>query len=340
LLASYSENEEGKLVDNLSLIDQSAESVLAPKSVTDKPDNEKSVIETVWNVSDININKDLKTLLQHHIDNYRLSASALQSFVDIRWGGPSAFIEKSLLDFPSAYNAHTALGSSTHSAIEMSYRAFRQEKKVTNQDIIKHLDVELDKSGISNTELQSVKKHAHSFVPKFIEVFRQTDFSNIVDSEKSISTTIKQSGVTINGKLDAIELVDNKIRIIDYKTGDPPVSNNISKQESESKRIGMYFYLRQLYFYKILIEESPLYKYPIESAELVFVESAKDITNSNKDLVRIKINHFDDEVMQHLKKLIYAVNQKIKNADFPDIENYKHSLAGIKEFEADIISSI
>ena len=61
-------------------------------------------------------------------------------------------------------------------------------------------------------------------------------------------------GVTLNGKLDKIELLPkNEVRIIDYKTGHPKSRNEIMGKTKTST--GGIF--RQLVFYKLLLDSLP-----------------------------------------------------------------------------------
>jgi len=337
LLTSYKTNDNGKNMTNLAVIYQEEGDLLEPKESNEKVENIIEAAEATWSVADRPIKDSLQTILRPYIDIYRLSASALQSFVDVRYGGPQAFIEKSLLKFPSAYTENTALGSAAHSAIELAYRNYKNNIKLSKQDIIDHLDIELDKSGLSINELKSAREQAHRVVPNFIDIFTKTDFDKIVSTEEAINTTIKDNGVNITGKLDAIQEVDNTIHIVDYKTGDPPIHGWESSSYTASKQVGLHFNEMQLYFYKILLDSSPNYTKPVQSAELVFVESAE---NKNSELIKLVINEFDENKINHVKQLILAVSKIIKSGNYPDISGYTESKKGIINFEQDLIDSL
>ena len=337
LLTSYKTNDNGKNMTNLAVIYQEVGNLLEPKDSNDKVENIIEAAEATWNVADKPIKASLQTILKPYIDIYRLSASALQSFVDVRYGGPQAFIEKSLLKFPSAYTENTALGSAAHSAIELAYRNYKTKTKLSKQDIIDHLDIELDKSGLSITELKSARRQAHKVVPNFIDIFTKTDFEKIISTEEAINTTIKDSGVNITGKLDAIEEMDNAIHIVDYKTGEPPLYGWESSSYTPSKQVGLHFNEMQLYFYKILLDASPIYTKQVTSAELVFVESAED---KNSKLVKLVISEFDENKVRHVKQLIEAVAKIIKSGNYPDISIYPESKKGILDFEKALIGTL
>lgn len=334
LLASYRTNEAGKEMNNLSLISHEEGSILAPQDIDDNIKDILEAVETTWNLHSNFDKPSLHTILKPYIDTYRLSPSALQSFVDVRYNGPQAFIEKSLLKFPSAYTENTALGSAAHSAIEYAYRNYKNGHKTSKQEIIEKIDYELQRSGLSDKELRSITKQAHKVVPSFIEVFEKSDFDKIIDTEKTINTTVKDNGVAITGKLDAIQRFSDHLKIIDYKTGDPPIYGWKSSSYNANKQVALHFNEMQLYFYKVLVEDSGLYDKPIKSAELVFVESVEQDPNN---IVRLTIDDFDIDKLNQIKALIKAVRAIIDSGDYPDITKYADSKKGIEQFEKDLI---
>ena len=336
LLASYTTNDNGKNMTNLAILFQDQDHTLEPQKSEEQVEDILASAEASWNVSQPNIKTSLHSILKPYIDSYSLSPSALQSFLDVRYGGPQAFIEKSLLKFPSAYTENTALGSASHSVIELAYRCYKKGKKLTNDEIINHLNKELDLSGLSATELQSARHQAQKVVPNFIEIFQESTFPKIIDTEKNIHTVIKDSGVAITGKLDAITKEDQHLHIVDYKTGEPPIYGWDSKSYTASKAIGIHFYEMQLYFYKILLDASPNFTNPVKSAELVYIESAEKKTD---ELVRLKVDNFDEQKIIRLKQLINAVSAIIKSGEYPDVSSYTPSKAGIIKFENYLIEN-
>jgi len=187
------------------------------------------------------------------------------------------------------------------------------------------------------TELKSARRQAHKVVPNFIDIFTKTDFEKIISTEEAINTTIKDNGVNITGKLDAIEEMDNAIHIVDYKTGEPPLYGWESSSYTPSKQVGLHFNEMQLYFYKILLDASPIYTKQVTSAELVFVESAED---KNSKLVKLVISEFDENKVRHVKQLIEAVAKIIKSGNYPDISIYPESKKGILDFEKALIGTL
>jgi len=112
--------------------------------------------------------------------------------------------------------------------------------------------------------------------------------------------------VTITGKLDRMELLDNAntVNVVDYKTGKPKSRNAIlglTKSGDEN-------YIRQLTFYNLLLDKQG--KYRMASGEIDFVEP-DDRGKYRKELFRII-----PEGVSALETQIKAVAQEILDLAF------------------------
>ena len=138
--------------------------------------------------------------------------------------------------------------------------------------------------------------------------------------------------------------------MVDFKTGKAELSWNTSEPD---KKIKLNDYRRQLFFYKLLMENSARYKGSTVSRGLLqFVEPIKEKTE--KGTVKDKIIGLDLDLKNtgagagggapaeseesfdeydRLKRLACIVYDKIMNLDFPDVKDYDPSLKGIREFE-------
>ena len=133
-------------------------------------------------------------------------------------------------------------------------------------------------------------------------------------------------GVHMAGKVDRIE-IDHKnktITVVDYKTG-----KSYSKWTSDAK---LHKYQLQLYCYKLLIEGSHSFKgYTVTEGRLEFIEP----DNDNK--VHSLSVSFNDAELQRVRQLLAAMWRHVYALDFPDTSTYDASVAGMKQFEADLI---
>ncbi|MDL2362823.1 MAG: ATP-dependent DNA helicase [Patescibacteria group bacterium] len=338
-LYSYAANDEGKQVPPLSYLQTGIElnNWATPTLVKEESSDLIQALETTWLPHAQPPQRSLENVLQPLLKNFRLSASALRNFIDIRYAGPQACIESSVLKFPSPYNAHSALGSATHKTLEKAYQAYANNKPLSRGQLLQIFDTVLDTSGLTETELQPVRVHGHQFLPKFIASFSVSDFPRITATEQYTIATIASVKVPISGAIDAISKTDKGIEIIDYKTGNPPQGGWDSKGLSDSKKAGLHFYRQQLLFYKILLEESKAIDSPVSCAELIFVEPTE---NPDTAFARLTIEEFTDNEITRVKQLALAVYQHITRGELPDTSGYSKDYNGIIAFEEYLLNTL
>jgi hypothetical protein len=87
--------------------------------------------------------------------------------------------------------------------------------------------------------------------------YELTSSSDILPLELEYSTSrlsLEWEGIPIKGKIDRIdEITPGRLRIIDYKTGTPKSENALMGNTATADES----YLRQLLFYKLMIESDP-----------------------------------------------------------------------------------
>lgn len=336
LITSYGSTDSGKKTSPLSFLELGDQEggwwQENPQNIA--PENLKGTLETAWRPASSSIDRSLKDVLTPLLGKYRLSSSALRTFLDIRYGGPQACIEQSVLKFPSAYNARSALGSAAHRCLELAYAAYKTAKPLSSSQLLNHFDKELDASGLTAIELQAVREHGHQFLPVFLKQFAASDFKRITVTEQYVTGDLPTSNIPLSGAVDALVESEQGIEVIDYKTGKPPLPEWQTTGLSDSKKTSQHFYRQQLHFYKLLIDNSKAFKQTVTAGELVFVEPSEE---SNNQFVRLRLDGFDKAELERTEHLIQAVYNCIVNAQLPDISGYSQDLKGIRAFEADLL---
>jgi len=100
--------------------------------------------------------------------------------------------------------------------------------------------------------------------------FYHTAWKPNILNEFNIKRIQLAENVIINGKIDKIEILDdeNNVNVVDYKTGKPKSKNDLAGLNKNSTGD----YLRQLTFYKLLLDNYHDGKYKMQSGEIDFIQ--------------------------------------------------------------------
>jgi DNA helicase-2/ATP-dependent DNA helicase PcrA len=285
--------------------------------------------------------KSEKALLEKVLENYKLSPTHLNNFLNITKGGPKLFLEQNLLLFPQAKSSSAVYGSALHKAIEEMYVLTKKDNQVPSISHIKTIfENEIKKARLfAEDEKDLINKGEEK-----LENFYKLKQKEIVEDAKNAKTEVdfKNEGIIIDGaefkgKIDRISIDGDEIKVIDLKSGKAFKDFEIKSAKKEDyENIKKHNYKQQLMFYKILLENSRSYKdKKITSGALSFIddENVSEIhLDFERDITRDEWNDF--------KNLIIRVYKIIKNIDELqkiDISKYEANINGILEFERDLI---
>ncbi len=258
---------------------------------------------------------DLKTLLKSRLENYRLTATDLTSFIDIIYAGPESIYRNRVLRAPDEPLTPTlAYGNLIHSTFEQITSHGISDDEALDFFREKCLEVPLGNHDI--TELQ--EKGAYSLeiaLKEFAPILRAPGSKAEVNfgPERLIL-----DGVPLTGKIDhlAIDAQNKTIEVYDFKTG----NYHDSKWQSHPT---LYKYAMQLGFYKLLLNLSPNYRnYQITRGHILFV--SPDVDGKVYD----KIYEYNETDETELKQLIRAVYHQITTLEF--VENPEINLPADK----------
>ncbi|HAO64711.1 TPA: hypothetical protein DCQ44_01885 [Candidatus Taylorbacteria bacterium] len=274
-----------------------------------------------------------KSLLSVLLENYQMSVTHLNNFLDVTKGGPQSFLELNLLRFPQAKTSAASYGTAIHSAMERIYSHLRTQGSLSDlKKVLEFFTAALKKQRLGNRDFEEQLERGTKSLSLFFESKKDS-----FKPEHKIEVNFKNQGVVVNGahltgKIDKIvDLNNGEMEVYDYKTGK---SVKDWKGSSEYEKIKLNNYARQLAFYKILVERSREFaeKYKVNRGVIEFIESA-----DNKSLIDLPLA-LTDEMVERTEKLIEVVYNKIINLDFPDITKYPLTLKGIVEFEDDLLA--
>jgi DNA helicase-2/ATP-dependent DNA helicase PcrA len=268
----------------------------------------------------------MRDLLAPKLENYKLSATHLNNFLDVSRGGPQTFLVNDLLKFPQAVSPAAGYGRAVHSALQRAHAHLAATGEPRpHEDILKDFEAAL-------TEQYLDPKHHELYLQKGSEVlsiFLNARYSSFSPRQKT-ELNFGGQGVVVGeanltGILDVVEINENSLTITDYKTGKPTYR---WQGTSDYEKIKLHRYRNQLLFYELLIRKSRDYsKYSVEKGIIQFVEPTR-----SGDIVCLEAS-FTTEELERLERLIQAVWHHITTLDLPDTSNFEPSYRGLVAFE-------
>ncbi|MBI1838873.1 MAG: ATP-dependent helicase [Candidatus Colwellbacteria bacterium] len=273
---------------------------------------------------------DEKALLKPLLQDYHLSVTHLQNFLNVAGGGPLAFFEKNLLRFPEPKSPSGAYGSAIHNTIQFIYTHFKSRRKLPLvREVIFWFEEMLKNERLNEKEFRLMLKRGQRALEAFY-----TEKKSSFSLQDKIEFNFRSQGVVvgdahITGKIDKITISNGEMTVCDFKTG--KAIRDWSPSDSYEK-IKAWRYREQLVFYKLLIENSRDFggKYSVNDGIIQFVEPSRG------QIIDLPA-HIEKKELERMKALISVVYDKIKSLDFPDIAKYPKDMNGIMAFEDDLL---
>lgn len=262
---------------------------------------------------------DMRELYRERAAGWRVSASALTTFIDVVYAGPVRFFETYLLCAPNEPETEAiAYGILVHKVFEAV-----TNRGITDEEAVQFFLSELDKRDLPMEEKRRLRERGplelSVSLRKFANVLRTGQAEVNFAQDKIIV-----QGVPITGKIDHITVNDEskEIEIYDFKTG------GYHKERWQSHAT-LYKYMLQLEFYKLLLNHSARYaKYRVRRAHILFVVPDRD------GEVHDKVYDFDDGVGDSVRSLVERIYQLVVSLEFmdrPDIFRAPDSTLGLKD---------
>lgn len=287
--------------------------------------------ETAWYKSLTSvIEPSQKNVLAPLLENYKLSATHVNAFLDVTHGGPQGFLINELLRFPQAKHASACYGSAIHIALQRAHSHLSATgKQRPHEDILHDFEEALRQQHLSDKDFNDYLQKGSAVLSTFLDAKYDT-FSPTQKAELNFAGQAVFVGKAhLTGKLDLIDIDQDTITITDYKTG-RAARNWQGKDEYE--KIKLHKYKQQLMFYNLLTTRSRDYgKYTVKQAVLQFVEATPQ-----NEIVGLEAQFSRDDLDQ-FSQLVEIIWEHIQNFDLPDTSAYSPDLKGMLAFEEDLL---
>ncbi len=303
----------------------------------DKPASTKAaeILSTDWAYRFRQVIADKPTLFEPILANYKLSVTHLNNFIDVKDGGPQYFMVHNLLRFPEALTPSAAYGDAVHKTLQWAHAELKNKSKLpANPKIQTYFADILARKHLKPSEHKKLERRGREALDRYMKQ-RGKQFSARDMVERGFNNEgVVVSGANLSGKIDLLHFTDKSIvEVRDFKTGKPAHS---WQGKDEYEKIKLHKYRQQLLFYKLLVEYSASFhkKLSVSGGALEFIEpDEQGKLVDNLDL------SFDQTELNQFMRLIGAIWAHIMKLDFPDTSGYAKNLAGIKQFEQDLIDA-
>jgi DNA helicase-2/ATP-dependent DNA helicase PcrA len=333
LIISYaSHNDAGKPQLKADFLHADTRQAQATLADTASLEEQQKIAEISWRNAVSQPTPDLKTALRPMLKDYRLSATHLNSFLDVARGGPRNFLVHNLLRFPISLPPQAALGSAIHTTLKNTHDHFSATKeRKPLEDVLYDFETNLRTERLAKKDFVYQLQKGSDALQSYLQTAYDTFSPSQIGERNFYHQNIIINGVNITGIIDVMDVnqTDKTITISDYKTGKPSHGWN---GKSDYEKIKLHHYKQQLMFYKLLIEASPDFRgYTVHKGILEFIEP-----DESGELVRLEID-YDNEDIETFKKLILSVWSQIIKADFIDTSGYPQNYKGILAFEKHLL---
>lgn len=273
----------------------------------------------------------LKSSLQPFLDNYKISATHLNSFLDITKGGPKHFFFTHILHFPEALQPAAVFGSAIHQALHFMHTQLSREGEIPLVSaVLGVFDSNLRSAPLQPRDYQRLHERGH----EALERFHHSHGSQLLPNDRSeynfSSEGVMSGDARLTGQLDVLRSqADGSLCIIDYKTGSPM---HDWRAKTGYGQIRAHLYRQQLAFYHLLVKGSATFgKRDLHCGKLQFVEPDEDGNLATLEYVPAR------QDLDRLQQLITVIWQHIQDLNFPDTTHYSLDIKGVKQFEQDLL---
>lgn len=330
LTISYSTSDDnGKSTDRANFLLEDPWNAITP-SIPNTPREQIEHAETRWYEPIIHpINQDMQQLLAPMLENYKLSATHLNNFLDVSRGGPQKFLINNLLRFPQAMSPSASYGSAIHATLQRAHSHLAATGKPRpSEDILHDFEESLETQHLPEADFHLYLQKGIDSLSTFLEA-KYHDFKPTQRAELNFAgQAVFLGNARLTGSLDLVDInkTEKVITVTDYKTGRPARDWS---GKTDYEKVKLHKYRQQLMFYELLIQHSRDFNtYRVDKGVLQFVEATP-----KGEIVALEAS-FSREDLERFSKLIQAVWDHILTLDFPSTDDFDPSYKGMLAFEA------
>lgn len=308
LLSYSSQNEEGK--DQLAsrFIFEIPENLIEKRSEEELPDLTRQRIITNLlpkKESPLTFNKEeMQEYIRSHFIHNGVSVSALNNFISCPW----KYLFRNLIRLPDVRGYYLLLGTAVHENIREYISQLKKDKTMSEEELLTYFSESITRFSASEKDINALEEKGSLIIRSYYQK-RMKEWDTNRESELVIPNIYLETDISINGKVDMIELKKNhEVTVYDFKTGKAKSRNELlglTKKENKD-------YYRQLVFYKLLLTLYKKGQYKMTEGIIEFVETAQEGEIRNESFV------IEDSEVKELIGTIRAMKDSLLTLSFWD----------------------
>ncbi|MBP6886116.1 MAG: ATP-dependent helicase [Candidatus Pacebacteria bacterium] len=206
-----------------------------------------------------------KEFLNELFARHGLSVTALNNYLKCPW----KYFYTNLLRIPEAPAFALMYGNAVDRALEEFFNRFANGITGTRESLVALFEDFIRHQPFQKPQLDVALSRGRSALEGYYDTYSATWKPTILNQLRVTAVELAE-GVLINGKIDKVELIDasGNVIVVDYKTGKPKTRNQIIGAVKD----GDGNYMRQLIFYKLLLDRFQGGKYRMGEGVIDFIE--------------------------------------------------------------------
>ncbi|MDD2791215.1 MAG: PD-(D/E)XK nuclease family protein [Sulfurimonas sp.] len=264
--------------------------------------SEVAYSELLFQKSKRSTKEDAPIVLDYSFKDVKLSNTRLKTFLTCKRKYYYAYIKHvKAHEIPKDMPKEWEIGRDIHTALKELYTKKRSYSDVAQlkKDLHKELDEVCGRSELEAYLINMYKKSLDTFCENEVHRFREG--WSVLSCEESYECEF--AGITLSGQIDRIDIKDETLFVLDYKTGSYPLYTEKNLSEATDFQLEFYYLLSQSAGKNVLCGY-----YDLKESKIVhemFLEEKLAILQSNiKDILMQE--SFDFALCEDLKNCLYC----------------------------------
>lgn len=206
-----------------------------------------------------------RAFLNQLFSRHGLSVTALNNYLACPW----RYFYSNLVRIPEAPSFALMYGNAVDRALQEYFDRLVGGTKGSKESLIELFEGFVRHQPMQQVELDAALARGRTALGGYFDRYH-TEWHPRIINQLRVPAVELSDGTLINGKIDKVELLDGRgaVRVTDYKTGKPKSRNQITGAVKD----GDGNYLRQLTFYKLLLDRWQDGRYRMSEGIIDFVE--------------------------------------------------------------------